>query len=235
MTRAVIALIVLLFAGCAAAPPPPRDAPSQVSQPQVKVGDFWEYRVRDAYTGFDRGTYRYEVTRVEMDAVTVDFSHDAVLMDTYVYTRGWNGIEHALPNLQRFRFEPAFPALVYPLEPGRTWRSVVRARDPATGRTYRTHVHGHVVGWERVKVPAGEFDALRIQRQVFAGNAEYFKTQEEIMETEWYVPEIRRSVRSQASSQHFDTSMGGGDEGGEYPLRIRGDWLIAELVRHSVN
>ena len=38
---------------------------------------------------------------------------------------------------------------------------------------------------------------------------------------------------TQASSEHFDNSQGGGDGGGEYPLRIRGDWLSAELVRYS--
>jgi hypothetical protein len=235
MTRFLIWLLALALAGCAAAPlEAPRDAPPRVPPPQVKAGDFWEYSVRDGYTGFDRGLVRYEVTRVEPGRVVVDVVHDGVTIDTHVYAPGWQGIEHPLPNLQRFRYEPAFPALVYPLEPGQRWRAVVTSTDPQTGRTYRTHVHGRVLGWERVKVPAGEFDALRVQRQVFAGNAEYFRTQEEIIETEWYAPAIGRSVMSQASSQHFDTSKGGnGNGGGEYPLRIRGDWLIAELVRHS--
>jgi hypothetical protein len=60
-----------------------------------------------------------------------------------------------------------------------------------------------------------------------------FRTQEEITETDWYVPSVRRAVLTQTSSQHFDTSRGGSDGGGEYPLRIRGDWLIGELVAYS--
>ena len=43
-------------------------------------------------------------------------------------------------------------------------------------------------------MPAGEFDALRIQREVFAGNSNAFTTQEEITETDWYVPALRRPV-----------------------------------------
>lgn len=236
MARWRMGLLALLLAGCATAPVDvPPGAPASVPPPEVKAGDFWEYQVHDAYTGFDRGLYRLEVMQVQAGRITVQVSHDGAPLETRVYAPGWRGLEHPLPNLQRFAYEPAFPALEFPLEPGRTWRTIVTSTDPVTGRSYRTHVHGRVVGWERVKVPAGEFDALRVQREVFAGNAQYFKTQEEIRETEWYVPAIRRSVRKQARSQHFDTSMGGGEDGGEYPLRIRGDWLIGELVRHSVN
>lgn len=211
----------------------PANAPSAVAPAQVRVGDFWEYAVRDAYTGLERGLHRYEVSHVEANRVVVDVSRDGQRLDTAIYSAGWNGLEHPLTNLQRFRYDPAFPAYTYPLEPGKSWYTVVNATDPVTRQTYKVHTQGKVVGWERIKVPAGEFDALKIQRYVFAGNSDGFKSQESIAETDWYVPALRRSARTQASSEHFDNSMGGGDGGGEYPLRVRGDWLIAELVRYS--
>jgi hypothetical protein len=102
-----------------------------------------------------------------------------------------------------------------------------------TKATYRVHTRAKVVGWERIRVPAGEFDALRVQREVFAGNSTAVRTQEEIRETDWYVPALRMAAITESSSQHFDNSRGGGDGGGEYPLRIRGDWLRGELVRYS--
>jgi hypothetical protein len=46
------------------------------------------------------------------------------------------------------------------------------------------------------------------------------------------VPSVRRAVRTHSSSQHFDTSRGGGDGGGEYPLRVRGDFLVSDLVSY---
>lgn len=236
MSRAPVALLLLsLLAGCAANPAyMPRDAPASVVPAQVKVGEFWEYRVRDAYTGFERGLRRYEVAHVEPNRIVVDVTHDGRRVDSEIYTAGWNGLEHLLPNLQRFRYSPPFPAYAYPLEPGKTWYTVVDATDPVTRRTYRVHTRGKVLGWERIRVPAGEFDALRIQRQVFAGNSDARRTQEVIDETDWYVPALRRAARTQASSEHFDNSRGGnGNGGGEYPLRIRGDWLVAELVRYS--
>ena len=235
MTRLPIALaVVVLLASCATPPTyTPKDAPASLSAPQVKMSDYWEYAVRDGYTGIPRGIYRYQVVRSDASGVTVQVIHEGLLMDTLVYGPGWNGREMPLPNTQRFRYEPVFDAYPYPLEPGKTWRTVVRATDVVTGMSYNTHIYGKVIGWERVSVPAGEFDALKIQREVFAGNSDAVRSQEEIREIEWYVPTVRRSVRSQASSQHFDNSRGGGDGGGEYPLRVRGDFLIAELTAFS--
>lgn len=234
MKQLLIASVLgLLVSGCAVPPAyTPQDAPASVAAPQVKVSDYWEYAVRDGYTDIPRGLYRYEVVRSDASGVTVQVTHEGRAVDTLLYAPGWNGREMPLPNTQRLRYEPSFAAYAYPLEPGKTWRNVVRATDVATGRVYNTHVYGKVVGWERITVPAGQFDALRIQREVFAGNSDSRRTQEEIRETDWYVPSVRRTVRSQTTSQHFDNSLGGG-EGGEYPLRIRGDFLIAELTAFS--
>jgi hypothetical protein len=51
------------------------------------------------------------------------------------------------------------------------------------------------------------------------------------VQTDWYSPELGYVVASEANSSHIDTSRSGGARG--RPLRVRGDWLIAELVRHG--
>lgn len=94
------------------------------------------------------------------------------------------------------------------------------------------HVHASVGGWRRIKVPAGEFDALEVRRTIYAGNAEFFNSQEEILETDWYAPSVRNFVVSEGTSSHVDTSRSGGGRD-DPPLRVRGDWLVAELVRFS--
>jgi hypothetical protein len=229
----LVVTVVGLLAGCSTPQPIPANAPAAVTSPQAKVGDYWEYAVRDGYTGIPQGIFRYEVAQVQADRVVVTLTNDGVPRDTLIFAPGWNARELPVTAQQRFRYEPSYEAFSYPLEPGKTWRMSVNATDVATGRHFRTYVRGKVIGWERVKVPAGEFDALKVQRQVFAGNMEGYQTQEEISQTDWYVPSVRRAVLTQTSSQHFDTSRGGGDGGGEYPLRIRGDWLIGELVAYS--
>ena len=228
------ALACALLTGCAATPEtsaPPSAGAATVPAPTIAQGAFWEYAVRDAYSGAPRGVYRYTASRVEGDRVIVDVTRDGERIDTQVHTRGWKGLEHVLRNTQRFRYAPPYPAYEFPLYPGQSWRSVVNATDTETGRSYRTHVHASVGGWRRIKVPAGEFDALEVKRRVYAGNAEFFNLQEEIVETEWYAPAVGRAVASEGTSSHVDTSRSGGGRG--KPLIVRGEWLFAELVRHS--
>jgi hypothetical protein len=202
-----------------------------VPAPTIRTGQFWEYAVRDAYTGFPRGAYRYTVVQSDGNRIVVDVTRDGERVDTYIYAPGWNGVELPLTNLQRFRFDPPFPAFEFPLYPGKRWRRIVRATDPATGKTYSVHVHTNVGGWRRIKVPAGEFDALEVRRYVYAGNQNSFNLQEEIMQRDWYSPAVGYVVMAESNSSHIDTSRSGGGRG--RPLRVRGDWLVAELVRYS--
>jgi hypothetical protein len=232
-TRALAAAVACAFlVSCVTAPEvaPPAGV-ANVPAPSVKASQYWEYAVHDAYTGFPRGIYRYSVASADDNRIVADVSRDGTRVDAYVYAPGWNGVELPLTNLQRFRFDPPFPAFEFPLYAGKSWRRIVRATDPATGRTYSVHVHTNVGGWRRMRVPAGEFDALEVRRYVYAGNPDFFKLQEEIVQIDWYSPAIGYVVATEASSSHIDTSRSGGGRG--RPLRVRGDWLVAELVRYS--
>ena len=157
----VLLLACLLLAACAYPPPqPPPPGVASVPAPVLKEGDFWEYAVRDAYTGVSRGLYRYTVAREDAQSITVEVTRDGERIDTHFYAAGWRGLEHPLRNLQRLRYQPPYPAYLFPLYPGQHWRVVVESTDPATGSTYNTHVHATVGGWRRIKVPAGEFVAV---------------------------------------------------------------------------
>ena len=208
----------------------PANGPSAAA-PVARTGAYWEYAVRDGYTGLPRGTYRYTVSRVDADRIVVDVTRDGERIDTELYAADWKGLEHPLRNLQRLRYSPPYPGYVFPLQPGQSWKSIVTSTDPATGRRFRTHVHAYVGGWRRIRVPAGEFDAIEVRREVYAGNGESFRLQEEISEVEWFAPAVGHAVAVEGLSSHVDTSRSGG--GRNRYLRVRGDWLIAELVRHS--
>lgn len=225
-------LASVILAACAyPAPQPPPPGAASVPAPSLKQGEFWEYAVRDGYSGGSRGLYRYTVASVDAQRITVEVTRNGERVDTHFYAPGWQGLEHPLRNIQRLRYAPPYPAYIFPLYPGQHWRVAVQSTDPATGRTYSTHVHATVGGWRRIRVPAGEFDAIEVQRRVYAGNAEFFRLQEEITETDWYAPAVGNAVVRQGTSSHVDTSRGGGGPG-DPPLVVRGEWLIAELVRH---
>lgn len=242
-------LLAAAAAACAACAPIPAGTPLQSSAsaeaPSVAAGDSWTYRVRDGFTGLARDNQSYRVTEAGADRIRVAVSRAGGEDEIRIYDRGWNWLKHPATNLQSFDYSPAYQAFAFPLAPGKRWRARVMATDPADGRRFPVWIDGTVLGWEKVKGPAGEFDALRIKRAVFLDYWEHaVRGRSEIVEHEWYAPAVKQSVRREASSQYLSYLYGGGsypgflyaskgDDGGG-PRFIQDDWLIYELVSYSV-
>lgn len=231
MRRPFILSALLLLSGCATPLPqtPPPGTPAQVPAPEIRVGDDWSYSLHDGYTKLPRGTLEYRVSSVQPATVRVEVRHDG-RESVELYTRDWNWRERPMTNLQNFRYEPAYPALPFPLEAGKAWQAYVKATDPATGQVNRVRIDGKVLGWEKVKVPAGEFDALKIRRLVYAGNHDVFRGEEHIAETDWYAPKPGKIVKHVSSSSYLDKM-----KGCDFDLCtqwIRNDWNVFELVRY---
>ena len=229
MKRLLLASALLLVAGCTTLPQtPPAGMPAQVGAPEVRTGDEWKYSSHDGFTKQPRGAPEYRVTAIEGNAVTVQVRQEG-RESTQRYTRDWSWLERPMTNLQNFRYDPPYPALPFPLEAGKTWHAFVNATDPATGRVNRVRIDGKVLGWDRVKVPAGEFDALAVQRVVYAGNPETFLSEERITEIDWYAPGAGGIVKHSSRSGHLDT------RGSCPPCNqwIEGNWNVLELVSRT--
>lgn len=193
------------------------------------AGDTYVYRVVNAYNNEARGEVSYRVERAEADRVVmaVTTTPGATGAGTAVYTADGRWLHHALINRDQpvvYDFAPAYPAYDFPLQPGKTWSTRVEATNPASGRRNSVRVDARVVGNERVRVPAGEFDTVRIARSVYAGDADYPKQETTITETEWYAPALGRSVKLVSNSFYVDNSL-------FYQYQVvRGDWNVFELV-----
>jgi len=247
---------ILLLAGCAAPAPqePPAGMPPQVSGAEVQPGNYWRYTVHDGYTKLPRDTVEYRVSGIRGDAIAVTVLNGG-RESTELYARDGNWLQRPATNMQTFTYTPPYPAFVFPLAPGKTWRSRVTATDPADGRSFPVSIEGTVLGWERVRVPAGEFDTLKVRRNVFL---DYFQQgvrgQSVIVEHEWYAPALKQAARRETISQYLSfyqvgdvapefipvRGRGGGRMGrdgrddGSSPRYIRDDWLVYELVSYSV-
>ena len=244
MKRFFLATALWALAACSAPLPqtPPAGLSAQVPAPQIRQGAEWTYNVRDGFTGLPRPAERHRVTQAGGDRVVVAVSRAGFDDEIQVYDAKWNWVKHPATNLQMFEYSPAYQAFAFPLAAGGAWRARSTATDPATGRRFPVHIRGTVLGWERVKVPAGEFDALKVMRVVFLN---YFvpnvREISEIIETEWYAPSVKQAVRRETTSRHLShLGMGhpgfvqvrGRDDGGG-PSFVQDDWLIYELVSHS--
>lgn len=114
-----------------------------------RVGDRYRYRRLDPYSGVEQGTYTIEVTQVTDSEVVCS---DGRVLDL-------RGLPRRLPDGRRITFLQAPAANV---APGGRWRAefVVTL---ASGEEVRGEMDGSVLGRERITVPAGSFEALRIE------------------------------------------------------------------------
>ena len=237
---------VLLLSACAAPLPqtPPSGVSAQVPAPQIRVGDEWTYTVRDGFTGLPRPTERHRVAEARGDQLIVAVTRDGIAEEFQIYDARWNWIKRPATNMQVFEYQPAYQALAFPLAAGANWHATSTATDPATGKRFPVRIDGTVLGWERVRVPAGEFDALKVRRVVFLMYHDpSVRERSEIIEIEWYAPAVRQAVRRDTNSRYMSYLHGeagpgfvrvrGDRGGGSVPRLVQDDWLIYELSSHG--
>lgn len=192
-------------------------------------GDTYVYRLLNGYNNEVRGEVRYRVETVDADRIAVSVataSPSAGLAYTEISTREGNWLRHRLVShdqLVDYEFAPALPAYVFPLDPGKSWSVRVNAAIP-TGQVRSVRVDGKVLGSERIRLPAGEFDTVKIRRLVYSGDADSFLWETRIIEFDWYAPALGRTVRSESKSEYVDVRSG---RAGWLKL---GDWNVFELV-----
>ena len=212
------AALIVASVSFAAAPPAP--------------GDAYVYRLLNGYNKETRGTLNYQVASVDAGRVTVSVTPDnpeAGKQRTYVYTPEGNWLRHEVENHGakiQYDFAEAYPAFVFPLEQGKSWSMRVKATVPDEQRPRSVRVDGKVIGAERIRVPAGEFDTIKVQRTVYPGDHAFMLSETYVMETDWYAPALGRTVRTERDSRYLDMQSCSAFARCE----ARGDWDIYELV-----
>ena len=218
---AVVCAVILLCPRAASAAP--------------AAGDVYVYRVVNGYNSEVLGKITYRVDQVGADRIVMAVTTDVPalgLARTEVYTRDGNWLRHPLINHDQpveYEFTPAYPAYVFPLEPGASWSVRVPALNPASGQRNSVRVDGEVLGTERIVTPAGSFDTIRVRRRTYAGDWDGFRLETNIVETDWYAPALGRPVKSESNSSYQQPSRC--SHGACDPFR--GDWNLFELVETS--
>jgi hypothetical protein len=182
-------LSLLLAAALAGASLP---VAAQVAAPALKTGDTWIYRGIDHYNRQATGTWTREVTGTAPVRVAVrapEGSFDDVFRAPGELASG------VLGDRARGAIEPAFQLMPFPLAEGKTWSQKVIRTDPVTNEKREMLVRGRVHGWETVKVPAGEFKALKVERTMYLGDYDSFRGITQRTETEWYAPDVRGAAK----------------------------------------
>ncbi len=219
-------LPVMLLAALACSAP----AFAAIDAPQYAPGDTWSFRKVDGYNHETQGTYTHTVSAVAAGGISVERrSSDGKLLDTVTLAAPGLLSAGRLNARARGSLEPALQLLPFPLEEGKRWRQSVARVDPAAYGKREVKVYGRVQGWEMVKVPAGEFRALKIVRELFLGDEDSFRGQTKLTQHLWYVPELRNLVKVQNWEEYHEDKR---DVVGPY---YQGTREIFELVTHRVS
>ncbi len=194
------------------------------------TGDTFVYRVINGFNGETAGHVRHQISAASTaSGVVAEVTPDnraLGLQRTEILTPDGLWLRYPLDNhglATDYEFTPALPAVAP--TPGNSWSVRVNARVEGTGNTRSVRIDGEVLGNERIRVPAGEFDTLKIRRFIYPGDAGDFKTETHIVETDWYAPALGRSVRSETRSS-WRQNAGCRRSFCTY----YGDWHISELM-----
>jgi hypothetical protein len=222
MTSALAAAALLLAAGATFA--------------GNSVGDIYTYRLVNGYNGQVRGHLENRVDKIDASGITVTVTPDSPHAGsgvTKLFTKEGNWLRHPVEShgvKVMYKFASAYPAYVYPLEPGQSWSVRVKASVAGETKTRSVRIDGKVLQTERIRVPAGEFDTVKIRRLVYSGDPNYDQMETQIIEYEWYAPALKRAVRLERRSEWKDPGRCGVATGCDF----YGDWDVLELVETRV-
>ena len=173
------------------APSPAATRAPLTAFPAPHVGDTWRYRGINQ-NGPDNPAYR--VNSVD-DAGRIEIGYASNIGEqmTLIVDRDWNPlVSRGQRGASEVKFEPVAPYHQFPLEPGKKWRGTYKGECGALC-SFEVDYEYEVRNWETVTVPAGTFEALRIEsrdnyRHIF-GMASLG------LRTTWVVPEIAQPVK----------------------------------------
>lgn len=167
---------------------------AQVAAPALKAGDTWTYRGVDNYSKQVTGTWTREVAAAAPGGIRV-VTRDGGEATEALFRAPGEMSSGVLGDRARGTMEPALQVTPFPLAEGKAWTQKVVRTDPATGERREMLVTGRVRGWETIKVPAGEFKALKVERTLYLGDYDSFRGITQRTETEWYAPDVRGAAK----------------------------------------
>lgn len=219
-----------LLSGCATAPvfePPPATLAVQ----RLRVGQVMAFNATNLYNGLVIGNARYEVlASAPGGAATLAVRLPA--SNTYRIDNDARTGRLVLASLTHvaeemfhdtaYRFTPPSRWLPDGLQLGTSpYESGVYKRDDEY-HPLRWQTRTEALGWERIRVPAGEYLALRVQRQIWFDHPERWRRGNTRIETLWFAPALGFWVRREWSGEYLHQ--------GERREREVEDWVRFELV-----
>jgi len=205
LRRRLIVAAAALPAACAA--PVPQLAPPAVPPPlpQVRVGQRWRYATIDLYRGTPVGELQAEVVRAGGGGraplvVALKDQRGGALGDEQ-WAHPWSIVVDPSYDTPQI-FESPMPYLPDTLVPGARRSDATRYQVPNSSARFHWRQQLRATGWERVVVPAGSFDALRVERYINFEHWDIWRLMPWRIDVVWYAPEAGRWVQRDWTGQY---------------------------------
>jgi hypothetical protein len=180
-------------------PPRPETISSRILRPSLPVvGERWEYLFRCSSCTSEgqafrevvevRGNGFKEIVRAKVDVNGIP----ATSASEDAYDRDWNQIGEG--GSYTFTFSTACPNYSYPMYAGKRWveNYAIKAIWDGEENYIELRQEARAVEWEQVSVPAGTFDALKIE---YRRNISSAQETEVALFVLWYAPDVRNWVK----------------------------------------
>lgn len=202
LALALPAAPLVAAAGCATAPVPAPPGADPLPAPRLAVGDRWRYALTDLYNGGALGEAAVEVRAVAPEIRLAVRLPGAAAPVEERYADAWTVISEAVFD-RPVTYETPMPLVPPGARAGQSSASSTGYRAEGTARRLRWQQRWRALGWERVTVPAGAFDALRIERLVNFEHPDPFRYDPFRRDVLWYAPAAGRWVRREWTGDYM--------------------------------
>lgn len=196
--------------------------------PAPRPGERWRYRLINRFNELPTGDVLAEVTAGLPELVVTLTAGNGQAMGSEVHDGAWNIVREPTYG-QTLLFDQPVPLLPRSLAVGSRSTTITSYRLPAGSivRSWRAQLTA--VGWERIVVPAGRFDCLRIDRTIHFDHYDMGRLNARRVESLWYAPVMNRWVmREWAGFYNDESSL----DRRRFAIGEREDSVRWELVEH---
>lgn len=160
-------------------------------KPDVHVGDRWSWQHTNGLANEKDFTIIEDVVEVSDNEIrTRRRVKGKYEIGITTYSREWNPID-----VGDAQYTPNLKAYTFPLAVGKKWKGDADKRLLFRGKHGRFYLDGEVVAFEKITVPAGTFDAYKINLVLNAHGTDEDVNIGNTVETIWYAPSVKRYVK----------------------------------------
>lgn len=188
-----------VLSGCASTLKP--YATRELAAARVRAGDRWRYRVINIYNRQTLSEVEARVIRTEPQLLVTLFDAQGQRIADETWSAPWQVVQEPFYDQVQI-FEAPLPLVPFGRANGDTGWLSSPYRLPGQDFPFEWQVRTQAVGWESVSVPAGTYEALRIERDIRFRHPDYWRLSSQRFETLWYAPEVNRWVQREWTGQY---------------------------------